>query len=132
MPQLERSAVPQHVEDPLPQQVVDRLKASQAEAGRREYRRGLLLGQNWACQTAEAPELERLADLVQDVRSGRWQIMEMKTSEEIADIATGEGMTFDEFWEPAAGEREPVESAEFLRGFVEGAVQVWEEAKARF
>jgi hypothetical protein len=104
--------------------VVERLRASKerVEAAQLEFSKSC--GNRWAKQSAEYDELERIARFdehaEEEVDLQRLQRLIDPTGEMIARLYR----TWDDFWEQH-GDREVNDV--FARGFVEGAVEVYDE-----
>ncbi len=125
--------------------VIERLRASKRESQGAEYQHGSSCGQDWARNWAEAVELERLERLHDERSDGRrscnWNDFFDSTVGTFR-YSTAERLYFDihpeveedweqarEFWEVAVGHdgeaKALLESDDFLRGFAEGALDVW-------
>lgn len=118
------------------QDVVERLRASKRKADDEGYKVGHAAGASWAKSEAEAVELERL-DEHGETFKGYIGVGSSAYSpaEQLAGIIAGdpEFENFDRheaasFWE-MVGEEAPGES--YLAGFIDGALEVWGEVKAR-
>lgn len=119
--------------------VINRLRASKQRLAAGMYRDGFEAGRSWAEQTAEADELERLAD----IGTERWADM-FGSADSNCAYGPGELFVFtvipahdgdrigaSDFWSGIAGdEGEAVSNnPEFVRGFAEGAYALWREVE---
>jgi len=121
--------------------VIDRLRKSKRESNSEVYQEGFESGAEWAKSFAEARELEALQECYDSLGCDRdkwFSTVEGK----ISAHSTAELVYFamhneeeagrddsDEFWTMAAGEHAPYGQSSFVRGFVEGALEVWGEVK---
>jgi hypothetical protein len=136
------------------QEVLARLRASKAKAVNQTLSLGIAMGERWAKQTASWDQLRRLddsflqlgQDMVESVireeypNSGSsvepWQIIFNWTADDSLMHDRTAAITFwsmvDEslkFWHPTGlGSGTPF-AADFLIGFVEGALKIWIEVK---
>ena len=120
--------------------VINRLRASKAEAEAESYRDGAKLGTAWATNTARVRELKRFARM-RDDWAECWDCGNFETDGTCAWAAyervyfylepddDGDRTLAKEFWEMATGEENEhnLMDADFLRGFVEGSLTVWDE-----
>ncbi len=103
------------------EQVVERLRASYEYHTLNDDEKGNLLGVDWAAKEAEYGELFWIAETHNAAeRLHAWRRTDI------------EGSAFDEwtpevFWEIVGGDAHP--SKAFVRGFVYGALEVWEKVK---
>jgi hypothetical protein len=126
--------------------VISRLRASKRHSDSEAFKIGFEAGQEWAKSTAEARELERLADFAERLSNSRecdadyffsdqnasaFSTAELLHSEFAAghDIDRAEAA---EFWEHTVGSKvndhaKWLGDNQFLRGFVEGALAIWDE-----
>jgi hypothetical protein len=119
-------------------EVVMRLRASKRQSETVQYNEGFEAGKTWGMHRAEADELERLADL-RDRNVTNWDVLfdqydsnAFSVAEHMAFAILGEDdepgrAEARDFWDAAIGE--PIEklAPAFVRGFVEGALEVWDE-----
>jgi hypothetical protein len=129
-------------ENPVMAGVIERLRASKQEAESQEYKTGWDAGKKWAEKYAEVPELRRLETWLDDSdieQGGRYDLV----FPEINAFDAAEHLAFairpddqsrsgaKEFWENAVDEalRDEIAQPECLRGFVEGAIDVWNKVK---
>ena len=127
--------------------VVQRLRASKDQAGRESHKAGSKAGKNWAKDVAEVPQLQNLEQLRDSCStSHEWGLQfdgesnsAYSTAERLAfginPEMEGERNDAAGFWEIAVGDGPVVESNladdEFMRGFAEGALDVWGEVKGK-
>ncbi len=97
------------------EQVVERLRASYEETKSVEQEEGHAAGVEWASTTAEADELIWLEanDELAALRLHEWRVSDSPFEE----------YDLQDFW----GESKP--SHAFVEGFVEGAIEAWENVK---
>jgi hypothetical protein len=115
--------------------VIARLRASKQQHEAVVYKRGVEAGQEWAKRRAEAAELTRLERLHTELRGDLSQAFH-----DSADSAYGSGELFffticpeddgdreaaSDFWE----DHEESNDSEYVRGFADGALNVWSEIK---
>jgi hypothetical protein len=117
--------------------VIQRLKASKIEDEEVEYKEGYELGQWWAKDTADYRHLKRLArmaekqdfyDYFSEAGSSAYSCAELLA----INLLGGEADRHDaaDFWEIAVGDdfQDRIhDDLEFLRGFCEGAIAIYEE-----
>jgi hypothetical protein len=122
----------------VPDSVVERLKQSVFDAETEEYEQGKGVGRKWACENADGKALRRLERLEKQMGSDWWQLFRSDLNHHPVAARLAFEMdpgTRDDpkaariFWEEVAGEADP--SPEYVRGFVEAALEVWGEVKAR-
>ncbi len=113
------------------QDVLARLRASKAEADSDECKAGREAGTTWAQRKASAPELERLA-------GARLAYITTQpgsaftAAEHLVEVIDGEmsRSSAREFWEHAVGDDwEETCTDEFVNGFKDGAIAVWNSVK---
>ena len=99
-------------------QIVDRLRASYASTAEAEFEEGHTAGVDWAAKRGEADELMYLQD---------------KTDDAIDALYSGnlKSTPFEEYldWEGVTGGLDDPSSRQFVRGFVAGAIEVWEKVE---
>ncbi len=119
-------------------EVAMRLRASKRKSETEQYNEGFEAGKTWAMNQAEADELERLVDLREknitnwDVLFDQYDSNAYSVAEQMAFTILGKDAEpgrpeAREFWERAIGEDAVSSPPELVRGFIEGALQVWEE-----
>lgn len=119
--------------------VIDRLRASKRQGDNESFKKGLNDGREWASDMAEAAELERLERFLDDQSSqtGDWdwwfEDADTSTAEALSNAIGGEdGWDAVEFWERAVGDfrgNPDMSDGSYLRGFAEGAINLWDEVK---
>lgn len=120
--------------------VIQRLRASKQQCDDENYKDGFLVGQEWAKNSAEARELQNLDRVRSSIRDDEWTF----ETDESSAYGAWEWLYFQMFPEH---DRERVESegfwayvlkdeddprrfdAGFLRGFAEGALDIWNQVK---
>ena len=118
--------------------VIERLRASKQEETSVQYNEGFELGQEWAKGTAGHAELLRLGEYEKSVSPGKWASLfsgdnqnDYGAGERLYSIIQpndGDSGAAKWFWDTAIGE--DVELTEDLvRGFAEGALDVWSEVE---
>ncbi|MHB9005273.1 MAG: hypothetical protein ACYC6C_14710 [Coriobacteriia bacterium] len=108
--------------------VVERLRASKRESGSALYKEGHELGSAWAKDYAEANELKNLDRASESpINFNDSEALYMAIQPWNADYREGER----DFWETVVGESrlDDVEEPDFLRGLVDGALEVWRAVK---
>ncbi len=132
--------------------VIARLRASKAESDSKLYRDGFKLGESWARDHASVAELKQLAKLRDSVDDSDWE-GQFHTQEGDAfsaadhlaftiineDGELGRGSycgreDSTQFWERATGLDQydsNLSDDEFLKGFAEGALDVWDQVKSQ-
>lgn len=124
------------------QDVIDRLRASKNEGENEAYDEGKAFGVEWARDSAEYHELERLVRLRQEWGQdwGRLFTGEMSGPRCVPDliiadaiVGTEEREAHEEFWEIAVGEnwRHAIGDSSFLDGFADGALEVWQKVASQ-
>ena len=124
--------------------VVDRLRAAREKAAKEEYVDGENAGRKWAKSTATPKELKRLERYVSigDGSEGWWDV---DCSNWCAPFGAADYFVFalrlrdkddpdapHQFWKEALGDDiHRIQDGDFLRGFGEGAIAVWEQVKDR-
>jgi hypothetical protein len=120
--------------------IVARLRASKRQSEDTHYKEGFEIGREWAGDTAEADDLQRLERWKE--RCG-WEWGECfdndpRRSCTVADLVAqniwpDDDLTLpssDEFWEQALGDNTSAkDNPSFVKGFVEGALALWDEVK---
>ncbi len=121
------------------QDVVARLRNSRTQRQNDETVAGRAAGQDWAKQRAEAHELERLEKLVYP--SEGWEVLLIDTPNQAfstAEIvffaifpdANGDRRAAECFWTDESGfEDYRSVTTDFVRGFGEGAIELWDSVK---
>ena len=93
--------------------ILTRMKAADKEDAEREHQAGFKAGVNWAQSAARPKELRRIFD-------GEW-----KTADDFARLAWPE-QDPSEFWVRITGDVDPRKiDDDFMRGFGDGAEEVW-------
>jgi hypothetical protein len=128
---------------------IQRLKASKHKVNETRLKEGFDAGQRWAQNSAEADELERLSGFYESCHRDSWGweglfdlpecASAYSAAERIAFVILGGEHDGDrgaasDFWEEAVDWEEAVErkdhpANEFVRGFAEGALEVWDQVK---
>lgn|SRR5262249_8136824 len=127
--------------------VIERLRASRHQRESEAFKIGFKWGQEWAKNDADLKQLERLGKLydnLTDEPSNDWkQYFEDKPD---CAYATCERLYFQlepddeedrdetrDFWERAAGEdwETDIQDGRWVRGFAEGALDIWNEVKGK-
>ena len=127
--------------------VVQRLRASKDAAGRESYKAGFETGKTWAQDAAKPKQFQNLEQLRDSCStSHEWGLQfdgesnsAYSTAERLAfginPEMEGERNDAAGFWEIAVGDDAVAESNladdEFMRGFAEGALDVWGEVKGK-
>jgi hypothetical protein len=120
---------------------VARLRASRLESEEADYRAGHDAGRVWALNRATYPELQRAAELdtdLSDLQGGGG----FRTSDYVAfavrgiDLQDGYMDAMDSaniFWEEAGFSSAAVDAKgeDFLRGFLDGAGEIWQAVRAQ-
>jgi hypothetical protein len=114
-------------------EVIERLKAAAKIEENKEYQAGHKAGVRWAKANASPKELRRIADYI-DGHQGDWaDIDDSWNAPESFVFAMrpkwkADGIAADEFWEQALGDdgAQQIKDEDFLRGFGEGAMEIWE------
>ena len=122
--------------------VIQRLRASDRRGKDQDYRAGAEAGREWAMQQAEASELRRLAQLRASVHDEAWVgslegdgPRPFEASElfvfTINPETDGDRQIARDFWAGKPGFEDAASVGAFVRGFAEGALEVWEAVKLR-
>ena len=112
---------------------IERLRASRQKSEEKAGEAGEDDGRKWASNTAEAEELSRLEGLYDphnwDITDGLPEARDVYYGMHSED--DGDWQSADEFWENVADLKTiaPINHCAYVRGFVEGALEVWEEVK---
>jgi len=120
--------------------VIQRLRASKSQSDSEHYETGHTDGQAWAKDTAEAEDLRRL-DVYRSKHStvSDWYCaFEHENAYPAQDIQRviapeQERDQLVDFWCVLSGSEDVVDSMphEYFRGFVEGALSIWDEVKGQ-
>ncbi len=130
------------------EEAVRRLRAAAELEANEDYQDGLQAGRDWAMEAATPKQLRRIADYLErdrrespgipwwDVDQHRRTGAPIGVAERFVAVARpgreADGGAAQEFWEEALGDDAPrVGDADFLRGFGEGAVEVWNQVRDR-
>ena len=117
-------------------EVAMRLRVSRRRSETEACNEGFEAGKAWAMSRAEADELERLADL-KARELNRWDAIfcqdrqAYSVAERMAFVIVGLDDVNDraearEFWETALGKQVEKLQPEFVRGFVDGTLHIWD------
>jgi hypothetical protein len=123
--------------------VIQRLRAAALEEGAEAYSAGVAQGQAWARDFAKPSQLKRLSSQMRDFGDDWDRYMEGES-----DYTEAELLAFDilgnledghdradaaAFWRESLGadSAEQVADDEFLRGFVEGSLDIWRQVQRR-
>jgi hypothetical protein len=123
--------------------VIERLRGSLRQHETETYKEGFEFGQEWAQNTAEAGELKRLERAIEqhardwgttfevcEHQSGGMSARQWVYS--LACPADSERNNENDFWEAAIGDDlSPLDEPQFVRGFAEGAADIWRQLKTR-
>lgn len=125
--------------------ITERLRASKQKAKVAEFKLGHDLGQKWAEQSAEAAALQRLEDLRDELESQPqldwddffdWSEPQVYGPDEhlffaMFPEADKDRRASEDFWECVVGDaiQNSAFSSELLRGFAEGAIELWLSVK---
>jgi hypothetical protein len=104
--------------------VIERLRASKQRFEARQLESGKEIGRKWAKMEAEYHELAALAEFDVDIYPDNTKI----DPELLANVIDPDGENpreWEEFWEDHYGVDTPSDA--FLRGFIEGATEVFKE-----
>jgi hypothetical protein len=123
--------------------IVARLRASKRQSEDEHYKEGFEAGREWAGDTAEAEDLQRLERWASETRQRypgwdrlftigdgtdtpvSYLVVKAAWSEEDID-----GYSYENFWEQALGDNTLAkDDPSFVKGFVEGALALWDEVK---
>jgi hypothetical protein len=125
------------------EEVVKRLQATQEEDAQQEYAAGEQAGKEWAGRQATAKQLKRAAQWVSsfdnspvtwwDIDSPGWNAPFGPTDRFVFAVLPDRKDDRDapaEFWKRALGaEADRVADGDFFHGFVDGAVELWEQVE---
>jgi hypothetical protein len=123
--------------------VIQRLRGSLRQHESETYKEGYEFGQEWAQKTAEAGELKRLERAIDQHQRNWEETFEVFEGQSGGVPARGwvysliwpadtEFDKEDDFWGAAIGDDlSPVDEPQFVRGFAEGAVDIWRQLKSR-
>lgn len=122
--------------------VIERLRESDKEGHDETYRAGMTAGKNWAKREAKAGELRRLERSRAKVRDYEWDMLFDENSNnayapcewvvfDIRPNTDGNREAADEFWENVlgVGYQAFISDEQFIKGFAEGALDVWADVK---
>lgn len=114
--------------------VINRLRESAKKAESESYERGFEEGKSWAAKVAEVTELRRL----EKIEDYPWELGGTSAYSDaeilffqIQPDADGDRDESERFWEHAFGDDFDTDDTDLLRGFAEGALQVWNEVKGK-
>lgn len=127
-------------------QVAERLRNSRNEEASALYRAGFEAGRRWAANNAKFGELKNVEDLLDCVESGQYSGFDPFSDDENDAFTAAERVAFsiihgqksdddidrDEstiFWEAIEGDVAP--DGEWVRGFCEGAIDLFDSVKKR-
>jgi hypothetical protein len=120
--------------------VTERLRASKREHLEKLHADGVNAGREWAAESAEAAELIRLANW-KERAAGDWddcfvdsEHRSNSAAEEFVSTVwpedCGDSVDAREFWESQGFDgRDP--EGEFVRGFAEGALEIWDAVESK-
>jgi hypothetical protein len=119
--------------------VIQRLRASKRRAEDQAYRSGEADGRNWASSRAEVPELQALEGL-RDSRGGDWDgwvedndSSDFSAAERLVFVLQPESQnrtTASEFWRAILDRNtELANDPSYVKGFIEGALGIWDRVK---
>lgn len=119
--------------------VIQRLRASNQENEAQSYKEGFKAGQEWAKDYAEAADLKKLSKFREPLSSHEWELQFVNddynppVSDRFIKIVWPDADEDAEFWAGAIGEDfvYQADDGEFVHGFADGALNVWDEVKAR-
>lgn len=123
--------------------IVKRMQSAKDEEGKENYLEGQAAGRQWAAKDATPKQLKRLAAYVEDCDRNSVAWWDSETPMWNAPFSAPDYLFFEispkdqgdrhapgEFWEHVLGdEAEERYDADFLKGFGEGALAVWDEVK---
>ena len=125
--------------------VLERLRACKQEAEAADYQNGYDLGKDWAEQSAEASELQHLEELQNGLKTEpQYDWDDYFSEQEGSAYGTDENLFFamvpeadgdrqaaNDFWELATGNslQQAANRGSFLKGFAEGAIDLWLSVK---
>lgn len=114
--------------------VIQRMKAADAEDARHSYEIGKRAGTEWAKNGARPKQLRRLAEQG-DILSGEpdaygWAGVLFAA---LNGDHNGDRAEIAAFWETAVGDdgAEMIEDTDFAQGIIDGALEVWQAVQAR-
>lgn len=117
--------------------VIERLRRSKQATMAHAYRDGIDFGRNWAETKAEWCELVRLTKY-RKLQMGGWESLFTNDHfgsapgnvlyEAMTTISDGDKAT--DFWESLGISEEQMEEGEFMRGFAEAAIELFEIAES--
>lgn len=137
--ELKLGELAQHRKEKNMSNVIERLRASKLQGGSNAERQGREMGTGWAKDAAAFSELKRLSKLDRDSffdetnwpASEAFGPAEMLALKILGEDAAGDRTDATNFWEQIVGNDENVdgllESLDFLRGFAEGALSIYEQ-----
>jgi hypothetical protein len=119
-------------------EVIDRLRASKKKHDSEQYQQGHEAGQEWAKEQAEVDELLLLEKWEQSCPPTEWQDCFIAGDRSAYSVAEnfvfriwpdddGDRGAAQNFWEQQGREDNP--DGEFVRGFAEGALGIWNQVK---
>lgn len=125
--------------------VIARLRKSKQETASDRYKEGVAIGEEWVKDHAEASELQRLEREWEASKRTADERLWLETHENSAYTAAellpnairGQGERTDrdlavEFWATLLGDdTEATDDPDFLRGFIEGALELWQSVKTK-
>ena len=129
---------PSAKDNPVPDAVVERLKNSMLDVEDKDREQGKRAGHQWACESADAQTLLRLESLYEQMGNDWWQLFEdglnhhtvaARLAFEMDPETRRDSEAAQIFWEKLVGKTDP--SAEYVRAFIEEALDVWGEVKSR-
>ena len=119
--------------------VIERLRASKEQSAKASQDDGRTAGQEWAKRSAEYEDLKRVAklnlrDFYENFEDPDWTAREFVTtaimgSHEEAKFILGDDAEMSACYGVDEDMVDATLTREFLVGFVEGAIEVWEEIK---
>lgn len=116
--------------------VITRLRASKRKTDDRSVVEGRAMGREWAGERAEAKELETLESTFSN--SDSWYDQNESSAYSPGELLyfsiypemEGDRAGAEAFWQAICGDdTSPMNSASFVNGFIEGALELWEEVK---
>ena len=127
-------------ENPAMSKVIERLRVSKRESESEDFQNGWNYGKEWAEECAEVSELKRLETWFDDQNFNecRYEVNEgnaFDAADCLAFVLCPHDQSrsgAQEFWNSAVGDdvpRDDIARPEFLRGFVEGALNVWDKVQ---
>ncbi len=122
------------------QEVINRLRASKQKPEDERYNEGREAGQEWARNQAEAAELIRLEKLREHSGASDWEAFFTTGEREAYGVPQhfvfqvfpewdGSREASRDFWETQAGDDNGYPDDAFVRGFAEGALEIWDQVK---